>query len=97
MADAVVTDFIHIVGRLESFLDSARIKVPRALCRVSLADPNTLGHFAADGYDGFSPCTFTPIPVPTCPVCAQIAGWPWCSIHGDYEPDEACSDILEEF
>ena len=58
---------------------------------------NVLGHFKADSYDGFSPCMLTPIPVPTCPTCAQIAGWAWCSIHGDYEPGDACSDISEEF
>ena len=92
---SVVTDFIHIVGDLQHFLDTVGVKVPRALCGVSLADPNVLGHYAQDGFDGFSPCTVTPIPVPVCPTCAQVAGWAWCSIHDDYEPGEVCSDIQE--
>ena len=92
---AAAVDFIHIVGDLQHFLDRVGLKVPRALCGVSLADPNVLGHFKADSYDGFSPCTLTPVPVPTCPVCAQIAEWAYCSIHGDYEPDEACGDTTE--
>ena len=64
MTDAVVTDFIHIVSGAEAFLDAVGLKVPRAQCGVSLADPNVLGHFAAGGLGGFSPCTATSIPVP---------------------------------
>jgi hypothetical protein len=93
MVTSVVTDFIHIAGDLQHFLDKVGVKVPRALCGVSLADPNVLGYDSPGGYGGFSPCTLTPIAVPVCPTCAQTAGWAWCSIHGDYEPGEVCSDI----
>lgn len=80
----VVTDFIHIVGYFQNLLDRVGLKVPRALCGVSLADPNVLGYDTRDGDSSF------------CPVCAQITGWAWCSMHGDYEPGEVCSDIPDE-
>jgi hypothetical protein len=96
MPGAIVTDFIHIVGDLQHFLGKGGLKVPLALCGASLADPNALGHFKAGSYDGFSPCTLTPVAVPVCPACAQIAGWEWCPVHGDYEPDSPCRGDLAD-
>jgi hypothetical protein len=92
-----VTDFTHIVGNVQHLLDALHVKIPSALCGASLADPNILGYDSPKGDSGFSPCTLTTVAVATCPACAQAAGWRWCSVHGDYEPDDPCSDIPEEF
>lgn len=54
-------DVMHIVGDFQHWLDRLGLKIPRALCGVSLeGDPAR----PDPGIDA-----------PTCLLCAEIAGW----------------------
>lgn len=54
---------VHIVGFVQHWLDRLQLKIPRALCGVSLeGDPGKPG----PGPDA-----------PVCPDCAALEAWPW--------------------
>lgn len=57
-------DVWHIVGNLQHWLSRLGVKVPRALCGISLA--------VRDGDAAELPTDDAPV----CPKCARRAGWP---------------------